>query len=204
MSAQPQPRMTATEYLSLDRESFERSEFLDGEIIALSGASRRHNLIVTNLIGELRQALKGKPCEVYPSDMRVHVPSTGSYVYPDVSVVCGDPSFEDGRFDVLLNPIMVIEVLSPSTEIFDRGRKFAHYRTLPSLDTYLLVSQDEARLELFRRQQQGGDWLFHEAIGRDTELRLDTLGCRLALTEVYDKVQFPAVDPMPDPERRTS
>lgn len=204
MSAQPQPRVTAADYLAYDRAAVERSEFLDGEIIALSRAGRRHNLIVTNLIGELRQALKGKLCEVYPSDMRVHVAETGGYVYPDVSVICGEPGFEDGAFDVLLNPILVIEVLSPSTELYDRGRKFAHYRMPGSLEAYLLVSQDEARLELFRRQRDGDDWLFHEAIGRHADLTIDVVGCSLALEEVYDKVSFPPPEPLPNPDRRSS
>jgi Uma2 family endonuclease len=138
----------------------------------------------------LSRELKPQPCEVYPSDMRVRVSATGLYTYPDVVVVCGEPRLEDDEQDTLLNPSLIIEVLSPSTESYDRGKKFEHYRTLESLVEYLLVAQDEPRVEQFVRQP-GGTWLFTATSGRDAVVHLPSLGCSLALAEIYDKVPLP-------------
>src|SRR5262249_28879993 len=120
MSTQRRPRLSAKEYLAIERKNEFRSEFIDGEIVAMTGASRRHNLIVTNLTREISNQLKGKPCELYSNDMRVKVPSARIYTYPDIVVVCGEPKFEDNQFDTLLNPTLIIEVLSDSTESYDR------------------------------------------------------------------------------------
>src|SRR5437868_8492820 len=141
MSSQPKTLLTPEEYLAIERKAEYRSEYLNGEMFAMTGASRKHNLIALNIAGELRQQLKSKPCEAYVNDMRVRIPATDLYTYPDVTVVCGDPEFEDAFIDTLLNPTLLIEVLSESTESYDRGKKFGYYRTIQSLAEYLLVAQ---------------------------------------------------------------
>jgi hypothetical protein len=139
MTAQPKPRYTPQEYLARERQAEVRSEYFAGEIFAMSGNSRGHNLIVTNAVGELRHRLRHRPCEVYPSNMRVKVEASGLYTYPDVTVVCGEPRFEDAEVDTLLNPMVLMEVLSKSTEAYGRGKKSAHYRRLlPCATTYSL------------------------------------------------------------------
>ncbi|HKV09458.1 MAG TPA: Uma2 family endonuclease, partial [Thermoanaerobaculia bacterium] len=139
--------------------------------------------------GELRQALKRSPCRVCPGDQRVHIPATGLYTYPDAVVVCGEPRFEDERLDTLLNPTLLVEVLSPSTEAYDRGKKFEHYRSIESLAEYLLVSQTEPRVEQFLRQEDG-IWLFKAFAGLDATLLLPSLRCAVPLAEIYDKVEL--------------
>jgi Uma2 family endonuclease len=190
MSVHSKAYLTAEDYLALERASETKSEYLDGEMVAMTGASFEHNLMVANLIGELRQQLKQRPCRVCPSDMRVHIPATGLYTYPDVLVVCGEPRFEDDHFDTLLNPTLIVEVLSPSSESYDRGKKFEHYRTIDSLAEYLLVSQNKFLVEQFVRQEAGA-WLFTATAGRDGRVQLPSIGCTLALSEVYDKVPLP-------------
>jgi Uma2 family endonuclease len=133
---------------------------------AMSGGSYRHAVIIARLSRALGNALDGRPCGVTSSDVRVSVTADGLYTYPDIVVVCGEPKFADGRSDTLLNPALVIEVLSTSTEAYDRGFKFAQYRTVESLEEYALVSQTEARAEVFRRQP-GGHWLLTESVGMD-------------------------------------
>ncbi|HKY03763.1 MAG TPA: Uma2 family endonuclease [Blastocatellia bacterium] len=190
MARNPKMPVTPEQYLALERDAEQRSEYLDGEMVAMTGASRRHNLIVTNLVGELRQQLKGKPCEVYASDMRVKVLASGLYTYPDVVVVCGEPRFEDEHVDTLLNPTLIIEVLSESTESYDRGKKFGYYRTINSVTEYLLIAQDKLRVE--RYVKQGDDrWLYSEAASLDETIELSSVECALALKEVYDKVSLP-------------
>jgi len=193
MPALQKPRYTAEEYLALERSAEYKSELVNGQIYAMSGASREHNLIAGNVFGELRSQLKGKPCEAYTSDMRVRVSDTGMYTYPDVTVACGEPRFEDDHVDTLLNPTVIVEVLSPSTEAYDRGEKFAHYRRLASLSDYVLVSQDKARVEHFARHP--GDpslWEFAEISGLDGVLRLASIACEVTLRDVYDRVEFSA------------
>jgi Uma2 family endonuclease len=128
MTSQPKTYLTREEYLAIERKSEFRSEYFDGDMVAKTGASRHHNLIVANITRELGQQLKGKPSELYANNMRVKVTSTGLYTYPDVVVVCGEPKFEDEYIDTLLNPTLIVEVLSSSTELYDRGKKFGHYR----------------------------------------------------------------------------
>ena len=190
MSVHSKPYLTAEDYLALERASETKSEYLDGEMVEMTGASRWHNLIVMNVGAELRQQLKHRPCEVYSNDQRVRVPATGLYTYPDVVVACGEPRFEDDSLETLLNTTLILEVLSPSTESYDRGKKFEHYRTIGSLAEYLLVSQDEILVEQFVRQSgaAGGTWLFTATSGRDAVVHLPSLGCSLALAEIYDKV----------------
>ena len=187
MSAEPNRRVSIEDYLAAERRAEIKSEYLDGEVFAMSGASRPHNLVVWNLAGLLHGQLKARGCEAYIGDMRVHIPSAGLYTYPDITVVCGEPRFEDGEMDTLLNPTLLIEVLSPSTEGYDRGKKFAHYRTLESLREYVLVAQEEARVELFTRQEDG-HWLLSEASRLEETLLLASIGCGLRLADVYDRV----------------
>ena len=181
-----QPRYTAEDYLTLERSASIKSEFHNGEIYAMTGASRKHNLITVNIAGELRSQLKKRPCEAYINDMRVKAAEARSYHYPDIAVVCGAPQFEDTYFDTLLNPTLLIEVLSPSTEAYDRGGKFAHYRKIDSLREYLLISQDQPSIERYLRQ--GDVWILSEAVGLEASMSLESIECLLSLREVYDKV----------------
>jgi Uma2 family endonuclease len=190
MSSQPKILLTPEEYLAIERKAEYRSEYLNGETFAMTGASRKHNLIALNIAGELRQQLKGKPCEAYVNDMRVHIPATGLYAYPDVTVVCGEPQFEDAFVDTLLNPTLLVEVLSESTESYDRGKKFSYYRTIQSLAEYLLVAQDEYRIEQYLKQQDGR-WLLTDIRSLDGIVELASVSCTLALKEVYDRVALP-------------
>jgi Uma2 family endonuclease len=193
MSAVPKQYLTPQEYLALERRAERKSEYLRGEMFAMTGASREHNLIAANVSRELGQQLRERPCEVYQAGMRVKVSVTGLYAYPDVTVVCGEPQFEDAQVDTLLNPTVLVEVLSPSTADYDRGGKATHYRSLPSLQEYILISQDRALVEHYARQ--GPDqWLLTERHSLDDTLVLKSIHCRLPLTEIYLKVRFPAAD----------
>jgi len=187
-----QPRYTPEEYLALERKATQKSEYVNGQVFAMSGASRAHNLIAGNVYREISSQLKGRPCEAYVSDMRVKVSTTGLYSYPDVVAVCGEIRFDDEQKDTLLNPTVLVEVLSSSTEAYDRGEKFAHYRRLESLQEYVLIAQDKVRVEHFVRQ--GDQWVLTEASNLDDTVHLASIGCRLALREIYDKVEFPASD----------
>lgn len=184
-----QSRYTPEEYLALERKATYKSEYLNGQIFAMVGASRAHNLIASNVSREISLQLKGRPCEVYVSDMRVKVSLTGLYTYPDVVAVCGEPQFDDAERDTLLNPTIIIEVLSPSTEAYDRGEKFAHYRRLESLQEYALITQDRIRVEHFIRQ--GDQWVLSEMSDLNNTLHLGSIGCDIALREIYDKVELP-------------
>jgi Uma2 family endonuclease len=187
MDVQTKPHLTPEEYLAIERRSEIRSEYLDGEMFAMTGGSRNHNLIVLNIGRELSLQLKKRPCEVYASDQRVRVPATGLYTYPDVVVVCDEPQFEDEELETLLNPTLLIEVLSRTTEACDRGKKFEHYQTIPSLSEYLLVSQDSFRVEQYLRQENNR-WLFTAVTGFERTIALPSIQCDLLLAEVYVKV----------------
>lgn len=187
LASQPSPRITPAEYLEAERKAEYKSEYHDGHVFAMTGASMAHNLIVTNLILSLASQLRTRACHVYPSDMRVRVEASGLYTYPDVSVVCGKPEFEDGHLDTLLNPALLVEVLSPSTEDYVRGRKAEHYRRLESLREYLLVSQEGPLVERYRRQGER-EWLLTEFRGLEETVELASIGCEVALREVYEKV----------------
>ena len=189
-----QTYLTPEEYIAFERKALPdaeiiRHEYLNGELIAMSGASRAHNLITGNISGEFRNLLRGSRCETYANEMRVSTPTTTSYFYPDVVVVCDEPRFEDDVFDTLLNPILLVEVLSPSTKAYDRGEKFAHYRQLPSLQEYLLVAQEEACVEHYRRQEK--QWIFTEFQDIEESLPLTSIQCELFLQEIYERVTFP-------------
>lgn len=187
MSAIPKKKISPEEYLAFERNSDEKHEYFDGQVFAMSGAKRNHNKIVANLSGLLWQELRDKDCEFYPNDMRVFVPKTGLYTYPDLVVVCGEPEFQDTVPDTLLNPVLLIEVLSESTEGYDRGKKFQHYRCIESLREYVLVSQGEARIEKYLRQGDGF-WVLSEAIGMDSSIELTSIESQLDLNEIFAKV----------------
>jgi Uma2 family endonuclease len=190
MSRQTKAFVTPEEYLALERRAEHKSEYFDGEVFAMTGASRKHNLIALNIGGELRNQLKGRPCETYTSDMRVKVAAAGLYTYPDVVVICGDAQFEDEFVDTLLNLVLIAEVLSKSTARYDRGGKFSDYRSIPSFAEYLLVAQDEHRVEHYVRQADGR-WLLTEYRSLEDVLQLDSINCSLPLKEVYDRVSLP-------------
>jgi Uma2 family endonuclease len=198
MSAQSQPRLTPEQYLEIERAAQDvRSEYYNGRMYAMSGGTHPHAIVIGNLARELGIALKKSPCIVTTSDMRVRVSKTGLYTYPDIVVVCDPPQFGDGRHDTILNPALIVEVLSPSTEGYDRGFKFAQYRALESLKEYALVSQSEPRVEIFRRQPSG-DWLLSDAAGIESTCRFQSVDCAIALKDVYDKVTFDAGAAIPD------
>jgi Uma2 family endonuclease len=189
-----QAGLTPEEYLVLERKAIPdaetvRSEYLDGEIIAMSGASFAHNLITGNIFAELHTRLKGSGYVVFANEMRVSIPSVKSYFYPDVGVVCEEPRFEDDVFDTLLNPIVIVEVLSPSTEAYDRGDKCAHYRQLQSLQEYVLVSQDKVRVDHYVRH--AAQWILTDFQEPDQQLPLTSIQCELPLQEIYERVPFP-------------
>src|SRR6185295_7731370 len=187
MSRQVKTYITPEEYLAAERAAEYKNEYVNGEIFAMTGASRKHNLIAGNIAGELRQQLKGKPCEVYPGEMRVKAAAARSYVYPDVVVVCEDPQFEDAYLDTLLNPTLVVEVLSKSTESYNRLAKAAYYRTIESLVEYLLIAQEEYRVEQYVKQT-GGHWLLSDVVSLESTVDLQAIGCSLALRDIYDRV----------------
>src|SRR2546428_6106986 len=187
--AQNLPRLSEAEYLRSERQAETRSEYFEGEVFAMADGTCAHSLVATNVIGEVRSRLKASDCVVYNADMKVKVQTTGLFTYPDVSVVCGEQSFLDEQEDTLLNPMVVFEVLSDSTEAYDRGKKFEHYRQIPSCREYLLVSQTEPRIEQFIRQSNG-EWILKEAAGMSAEIKLPSLGIVLPLAEVFAKVKF--------------
>ncbi len=194
MASQLKPFYTPEEYLALERTAEYRSEYLDGAIFARATANEAHNLLTGNLIWQLGNQFEGRPCRVYASAMRVQVSPNRMYTYPDVVAVCGPREFADDQRDTLLNPSVIFEVLSPSTEAYDRGEKFAHYWRLASLTDYVLVAQDQMRVEHFTRQ---GDGWFVTAVGSpDEAVRLDSLDITLTLRAIYARVEFPL--PAPD------
>ena len=189
MTPNPVKKMTPEEYLAFERASEEKHEYINGIIVAMSGASRAHNLIAINVGSKIHQALNGKNCEAYPSEMRVFVPETGLYTYPDLSVVCGEPEFQDSGLDTLLNPVLLIEILSDSTESYDRGLKFENYRSIKSLREYILVSQNRPSVEKYVMHGDGF-WLLSSVKGLDAKITLESIDCPLNLNEVYNKVKF--------------
>ena len=189
-----QTYLTPEEYITVERKAIPdaetvRSEYIKGKIIPRSSSNLAHNLITGNIAGELHTRLKGTTAFVFTNEMRVSIPTAKSYFYPDVGVVCEEPRFEDDVFDTLLNPIVVIEVLSPSTEAYDRGEKFAHYRQLTSLQEYVLVAQDQIFVEHYRRQEK--QWIFTDFEKHDEILPLPSIECELPLQDIYERVTFP-------------
>ncbi len=188
MSSQPKSYISPEQYLEIERKAEFRSEYFQGEMFAMSGAQEPHVLAVSNLTVALGTALWDR-CRVYPADMRVLVSASGLYTYPDLAVVCGKPAFADQTFDTLTNPVLLVEVLSPSTESYDRGKKFDHYRRIESLQQYVLVSTDRAHVDKFTRA--GELWTFAAADGLGAELPLECVNCTLNLRDVYRNIEFP-------------
>ena len=196
-------RHSVEEYLALEREAEERHEYLDGQIYAMAGESPEHSAICTNIGGQLYAQLRGNPCQVFSRDIKVRsgpAPKLGQttkglYSYPDLMVVCGELKFHDEYRDVLVNPSVIIEVLSPAIEAFDRGEKWARYQTwLPELTDYLLVSQTKPQIDHFHRGV-GGEWVYSLVNSLEESLRLNSVGCVLQLADVYDRIVFPVEEP---------
>ena len=181
--------MSVEEYLAFERAAEIKHEYDDGEIIAFAGASRKHNLVGGNTFRHLGNQLEGKPCEIYVTEMRVRVAPT-KYVYPDVVVVCGEPEFADEEFDILLNPTVVVEVLSPSTESRDRGDKLQYYSALESVKDYLLIAQDRIRVDHYIKQSPS-EWNLHVYTEAEDKIEIASIGCNLSVAAVYARVNFP-------------
>jgi Uma2 family endonuclease len=192
MATAPVPHVIPQEYLRRERLAEFRSEFLDGRIVAMAGTTRKHSRIITNLSTTLDVQLRDRPCNVYTADLRVSVRGGDAYLYPDVVVTCGEETFEDDQFDTLVNPAVVIEVLSPSTEAYDRGEKFQKYQSIPSLQEYVLITPSPRRFEVYRRQADGS-WQYQSWAFSPPPLVLESIGCTLSAEDVYRKVE-------PDPE----
>jgi len=186
MATEPRQRLTIQEYLVLERQAETKSDYLDGEMFAMSGASRKHNLVGINIASSLHQQLSGRDCEVYANDMRVRTPSD-LLTYPDVVAVCGEPRFEDDEVDTLLNPVLIVEVLSKSTEAYDRVTKLDHYRLISSVTEIVLVAQDRPRIEQWRRQGDG-QWLVEGIEGLERMIELSSIQCTLPLKTIYQRV----------------
>jgi Uma2 family endonuclease len=193
MAANPRTTYTVEEYLAFERQSDTKHEYFAGEIVAMAGASYEHSLIVMSTGVSLYNQLRGRPCATLPSDQRLRISPIGPLTYPDIMVVCGQPQFTDERPDTVTNPTVIVEVLSPSTESDDRGRKFKHYRTIESLQEYVLIAQDEYRIEHYVRAENGW-WRFTEAVGPGASIQLDSIGCTLALADVYERVTLVATE----------
>lgn len=189
MAVARQTWITPEEYLALEEKADHKSEYFQGEIFALAGGSLKHNLIVGNIHAELKNALKAKPCRVLMSDMRLLVKRNGLYTYPDVMVICGKVEFVEGRNDTVTNPIVIVEVLSPSTHSYDRVKKFARYKQLDSLREYVLVDSEQVHVTLLRRTESGM-WTIEMCDERETIVRLESIGCELALARIYDQIEF--------------
>jgi len=190
MTAVPKKKLTPAEYLAIERKAEFKSEYYAGEMFAMAGASRQHCYVKDNITGALNQQLKGGPCRAVSSDLRLKVSPTGLYTYPDVLVVCGELQFEDNQADTLLNPRVIIEVLSESTETYDLGEKAKHYKRIASLQEYVLVSQREALVERMVRQDDGS-WKVTEIAGMDATLEFTSVPAKVALAEIYRGVEFP-------------
>ncbi|MGO9258135.1 MAG: Uma2 family endonuclease [Bryobacteraceae bacterium] len=189
MSTLPKTYLTPEEYLEIERKAEYKSEYYQGEMLAMAGASMAHNRVVGNTFAVLWQQLESRQCEVFMGDQRVHVRATGLYAYPDVVAYCGDPQLLDTHMDTLLNPSLIVEVLSPSTETYDRNLKFEQYKSIESLREYLLVSSEQARADLHTRQPDG-QWLLTSVSRLEDTLEIPSLGCMLRLADLYKKVKF--------------
>jgi Uma2 family endonuclease len=187
MSAQPIPSITPERYLEIERAAEFKSEYFDGRMVAMSGGTYIHALLITSLAGEIYQALRNRPCRVASSELRVRTVAQGLHTYPDITVICGEPLFADDQKDTLLNPVLIAEVLSKSTEAMDRGFKFREYRKIESLREYVLVSQVAPLIEVFVRGPED-DWRLREFSGLDAVCRLTSIDCNLAVADVYRNI----------------
>jgi len=190
VASNPVSKLTAEQYLALDRVAEIRSEFLDGEMFAMSGVSMPHAQLQQNISGELHALFRDGDCQAFGPDFRVRV-SARMYVYPDVTVACGKPLLADEHQDVLLNPVVIFEVLSPTTEKYDRGLKFQHYRTIESLKEYILVAQDQVRIEQYTRQE-GNIWTLRDYQRLEEELIMSSIGVSIPLARIYERVELAA------------
>ena len=190
MDALQRKHLTPEEYLTIERKAEWKSEYYQGEMFAMAGTSRNHARISFNFSGQLYIQLKGTGCSGFVIDMRVLVQQSGLYTYPDIAIVCGEPEFLDTQLDTLLNPVVIVEILSPSTEAYDRGEKFRLYRQLPSLKEYVLVSQDKPFVDQFIRDDDGR-WFVLMTQGLELELTLQSCGVRVAMSALYENVEFP-------------
>ncbi|MFT3680635.1 MAG: Uma2 family endonuclease [Ferruginibacter sp.] len=181
--------LTPEEYLEAERKAGHKHELMNGVIVTMTGASLKHNQIVSNLIRDIAGFLKGKSCTVFPSDLRVNIPTTNSFTYPDLTIVCGKPELLDEHFDTLLNPAAIIEVLSPSTESYDRGNKFFTYQQIPSLKEYILIDSNAVQVQTIIKKDDGL-WKFENSSDINTALTLDTIGLQIPLADIYDQVSF--------------
>jgi len=197
MPAELPRRDTLEEYFKLARESEEKLEYIDGQVVAMAGGTYNHSLICANTVGELRNGLKGKPCQVLESNLRIGIRRAGRYTYPDIPVVCGEPEFDPKDEETITNPRLLIEVLSPSTERSDRGEKFLRYRMLESLQEYVLIAQDRPQVETYYRHPDGG-WLLMTYTGLTATIKLRSVDVDLPLSEIYAGVKFP---PEEDPAK---
>jgi Uma2 family endonuclease len=190
MASNPKQRLTPEQYLELERKAEFKSEYLDGEIYAMAGASLDHSAITANLTSEVVQQLRGTPCQVLTSDTKIRPGYASLYSYPDLSVICGEPIFHDKHKDILLNPKVIFEVLSPSTERFDRGAKFLRYQIIDTFTDYVLIAQDEPRVEHFIRQEDGS-WRYLIVRGLESRLHIASIDCAISLAGLYDRINFP-------------
>lgn len=191
MSALPKQRVTEAEYLAIENASEARHEYRNGEIVEMPSGNPEHSLILGSSIATLHTQLRKRPCHLFSIGMRLRVSAAKLYTYADISVVCGQPEYTQDDPPSLLNPTVIIEVLSPWTEAYDRGAKFQHYRALDSLQEYVLIAQDSARIECFTRQAEGNTWVFMDAVGLEASIDLTSIGCTLALADMYEKVMLP-------------
>jgi Uma2 family endonuclease len=198
MSTQAEVFLTPEQYLEIEGRAERKSEYWQGEMFAMSGAAEPHCLVVANISFQLHSQLRTRDCRTYSNDMRVRVSATGLHTHPGVVVACGASQFIDGRRDTLVNPTLIIEVLSPSTEAYGRGRKFEHYQSADSLQQYLLVASERVHADLFTRQP-GGQWLLTSAGGIDDTIDLESIGCRIRLRDIYERVEFLRQHPIPNP-----
>ena len=189
MNPNPVKKMSPEEFLAFERASDIRHEYIGGQIIAMSGARRNHNVIAANLCTEISNNIEDKNCEIYVADMRVFLPETSEYAYPDITVVCGEPVFQDDVLDTLLNPVVIIEVLSDSTEAYDRGLKFRLYRSIKTLREYILVSPNQPRIEKYVLHGDGF-WMLSETVGLDSALALESINAKIPLSKIYRKITF--------------
>lgn len=190
MEAAGKKKYTQEQYLELERKATNKSEYYQGDVFAMSGASWNHNIISSNLLAILHFRLKGKSCRPLASDMRIHIPLNTLYTYPDIVVVCGEPEFLDNEFDTLLNPIFIVEVLSFSTMDYDRGKKFLFYRSIPTLKEYWTISSQEYRLEKYVKNEADNTWIFAETVVLTDHVLIPSLQLTVPLEEIYEGVKF--------------
>ncbi|MBI2686170.1 MAG: Uma2 family endonuclease [Acidobacteria bacterium] len=194
MGANPAPVLTPAAYLELERASDIQHEYVNGQMFAMSGGTANHSFLITAIARDLSTALMDRPCDVSVTSLRLQVTPEGAYLYPGIMVICGSPQYADGHRDMILNPTVIVEVLSDTTERWDRVGKFAQYRRVPSLREYILVSQDEMRVEWFTYREDIG-WLYQEAMGPESPCKIDSIDVTLSLARIYRRIELPPAPP---------